>query len=399
METVTINNIEEIVAQVIKNLQGNPSVGNQGSKEVPKEGKIAFLTEKQKIEIKSYPIPEIGDDEILVRVEGCGICGTDVHEYKNDPFKLIPVVLGHEGSGEIIRLGKNVTKDITGLPLSVGDKVVTSVNLTGSDEFTTFKPERSNLSANSTVYGLLPDDSYHFNGWFAEYIILRKGSSVFKVTGLSLEERLLIEPAAVAVHAVERAKTTGLLSFDTKVLVQGCGPIGLLVMAVLRTMGIEHIVAVDGDDKRLEMAKAMGAEAVYNFKNYSSFNAMLYDVNTFTKGGVQFAFQCTGVPSAASTIFKFIRRGGGLCEVGFFVDNGDASYNPHWDYCQKEITAVGSWVYTFRDYLTTLDFLKRAKGIKLPIESLITHKFTMTELNEAMGVNMRLEGIKIAMVN
>lgn len=398
MEKYTINNIEEIVKQVMASLQNNEvqvasSVGHG------KSGRVAYLVEKQKIEVKTYDIPEITDDEVLVKIEGCGVCGTDVHEYKNDPFGLIPVVLGHEGTGEIIKIGKNVTKDMVGKPLRVGDKVVTSVTLAGNDEFTTLKPERANLSSKAEVYGLLPDDEYRFNGWFGDYIILRKNSSIFNVSDMGLDERILIEPAAVAVHAVERAKTTQLLRFDSKVLIQGCGPIGLLVLTVLRAMGIQNIIAIDGDDQRLGYAKDLGADYTFNFKNYKDFETMCDAVHEVTDGGVDFAFQCTGVPSAAGNIYKFIRRGGGLCEVGFFVDNGNATINPHWDFCQKEITVVGSWTYTFKDYVTTLDFLRRAKGIGLPVEKLITHKFSLDELNEAMEVNMKLQGIKVAYVN
>lgn len=398
MEKYTINNIEEIVKQVMASLQNN-EVQVDSSVGHGKSGRVAYLVEKQKIEVKTYDIPEITDDEVLVKIEGCGVCGTDVHEYKNDPFGLIPVVLGHEGTGEIIKIGKNVTKDMVGKPLRIGDKVVTSVTLAGSDEFTTLKPERANLSSKAEVYGLLPDDEYRFNGWFGDYIILRKNSSIFNVSDMGLDERILIEPAAVAVHAVERAKTTQLLRFDSKVLIQGCGPIGLLVLTVLRTMGIQNIIAIDGDDQRLSYARDLGADYTFNFKNYKDFETMCDAVHEVTNGGVDFAFQCTGVPSAAGNIYKFIRRGGGLCEVGFFVDNGNATINPHWDFCQKEITVVGSWTYTFKDYVTTLDFLRRAKGIGLPVEKLITHKFSLDELNEAMEVNMKLQGIKVAYVN
>ena len=388
--------IQQIVSKVIKSMNENPSISLANT---PKTAKVAMLTAKERLEIKSFDIPAITDDEVLVKVEGCGVCGTDVHEYKNDPFELIPVVLGHEGTGTIVELGKNVKKDLLNNPLKVGDKIVTSVTLTGDDEYTTLKPEKANLSDNMDVYGLMPEDHYHFNGWFGEYIILRKGSSIFRVNDMSLKERLLIEPLSVAVHAVERAKSTGLIKFNNFVLVQGCGPIGLSVLSVMRTLGTENIIAVDGDNKRLEMAKKLGAKYTFNFKDYSSFDEMKEKILEVSGGGVEFAFQCTGVPGAASTIYKFIKRGGGLCEVGFFVDNGDAKINPHHDICSKEITIVGSWVYTFADYATTLDFIRRAKGIGLPIEELVTHSFALDELNEAMAVNMRLEGIKVAYVN
>lgn len=390
--------IQQIVAKVMESMTDTaPSAG--GCDSIPSRARVSMLTGKEKLEVKSYNIPEINDDEVLVKVEGCGVCGTDVHEYKGDPFGLIPVVLGHEGSGTIVKLGKNIKKDMLDQELAVGDKVVTCVTITGEDEFTRLKPNRVNLSDQAEIYGLMPEDDYHFNGWFGEYIIFRKGSSIFRVNDMSLKERLLIEPAAVTVHAVERAKTTGLLKFNSMVLVQGCGPIGLTLLSVLRTMGIQNILAVDGDNNRLEMAKRLGASSTFNFKDYGSFDEMLGKIHDLTNGGVDFAFQCTGVPAAASSIYKMIRRGGGLCEVGFFVDNGDATINPHHDICSKEITIVGSWTYTFADYATTLDFIRRAKGIGLPFEELITHEFKLDDLNEAMAVNMRLEGIKVAFVN
>jgi L-iditol 2-dehydrogenase len=148
------------------------------------------------------------------------------------------------------------------------------------------------------------------------------------------------------------------------------------------------------------MAKRLGATALINFTKYSNIDELVEAVKKASDGiGADFAFQCTGVPSAASNIWKFVRRGGGLCEVGFFVNNGDCKINPHYDICNKEITAVGSWTYTPQDYLTTFDFLKRAKEIGLPIEELITHRFSLDKMNEAMEVNMKQEGIKVVYIN
>jgi len=250
------------------------------------------------------------------------------------------------------------------------------------------------------VYGLLPDDEVHFNGWFGDYLLLRGGSSFFVCNDLNLDLRLLVEPAAVVIHAVEQAKTTNLLRFNSRVLVQGCGPIGLLLIAVLRTMGIHNIIAVDGEEKRLVFARELGATETINIKSYSSPEAVLDAVKTATDGKfADFAFQCTGSPGAHSAVWKFIRRGGGLCELGFFVDNGNAAINPHHDICKKEITVVGSWVYTLRDYATTFDFIKRAKAIGLPLEKLITHKYPLNQIDEALKMNLRMEGIKVAIIN
>ncbi|MCT4599235.1 MAG: zinc-binding dehydrogenase [Vallitalea sp.] len=397
-----LNNIdiESIVKQVMNQVSSDSIETNTvQNKVVPNTARVAMLTDIKKIEVKEYEIPSINDDEMLIKVEGCGICGTDVHEYKGDPFSLIPVVLGHEGTGEIVKIGKNINNDTIGNNITIGDKIVTSTIPCGVCDSCLTMSDKDNLCESSGIYGLIPDDNKKFNGWFGDYLIIRKGSTFFKVNDMDLKTRLLIEPAAVAVHAVERAKSTGLLSFNSTVLIQGCGPIGLLVLAVARTMGIENIIAVDGDVNRLEMAKRLGAKHTINFRNYKDNEQVVLRVKEITKRGADFAFQCTGVPQAAANIWKFVKRGGGLCEVGFFVDNGNCSINPHFDICNKEITLVGSWVYKVSDYPITLDFLRRAKGINLPIEDLITHEYPLDKLNEAMETNMKQSGIKIAYVN
>ena len=395
---INSSNIEQIVRQVLDSMNGKPAAV-VASGAIPATAKVAMLTGLEKIEIKEYPMPLVGDDDVLVKVEGCGVCGTDAHEYKRDPFGLIPVALGHEGTGEIVKMGKNVKVDSAGKPLKVGDKVVTCMIFKDNPDITMYDLNKQNVGG-ADVYGLLPDDDVHLNGWFSDYILVRGGSTIFNVSDLDLDSRILIEPCAVLIHAVERAKTTGILRFNSRVVVQGCGPIGLICIAVLRTMGIENIVAVDGEEKRLSFAKEMGATAAVNFKNHSGIEALAGGVKDAFGGYLaDFAFQCTGSPVAHSNIYKFIRNGGGLCELGFFINGGDATINPHFDICSKEITTVGSWVYTLRDYATTFDFLKRAKGIGLPMEKLITHKYPLEQIDEAFKTNLKMEGLKIAVVN
>lgn len=395
-------NIEEIVKQVLSGMTGsNETSSTTGASKgsIPKTSKVAMLTELEHYEIKEYPIPEIGDDEMLIKVEGCGICGTDAHEFKRDPFGLIPVVLGHEGTGEIVKMGKNVKKDSAGKDLNLGDKVVSCMIFKDNPDITMFDLNKQNVGG-ADVYGLLPDDDVHLNGWFADYIVIRGGSTIFNVSDLDLYSRILIEPCAVLIHAVERAKSTGILRFNSRVVVQGCGPIGLICIAILKTMGIANVVAVDGEQKRLDFAKELGASDTVNFKDHQGLEALAKGVeNTFGGHLADFAFQCTGSPVAHANIYKFIRNGGGLCELGFFINGGDATINPHFDICSKEITIVGSWVYTLRDYATTFDFLKSAKKIGLPMDKLITHTYPLEEINEGHKTNLAMAGLKIAILN
>ena len=399
--------ISQIVRQVLKDSGANalpepvqsPAEGTFSPEASPSTSRAAVLTGKGRIEMREFPIREISEDEMLIRVEGCGVCGTDVHEFKGDPMGLAPLVLGHEGTGEIVKLGSNVRQDSGGKSVRPGDRIVTSVNACGKCDACLYTPGRLNLCENLKVYGLLPDDDTHLNGYFAEYLIVRAGSTFFVVNDLSLELRMLIESAAVVVHALERAKLTGLVNFRSRVLVQGCGPIGLLMVAAVRAAGVQHIVALDGDDSRLEMAGRMGAEHLINHKNHAGVPELVAAVKDATKGrGAHLAFQCTGVPAAVSNIWKYVQRGGGICEVGSFVDSGSCPVNPHHDICAKEITLVGSWVYTVEEYPVAYNFLRRAQGIGLPVESLITHRFPLERIEEALDVNIRQQGLKVAVV-
>ena len=396
---ISSSQLESLVRKIIGEMGTAGAAKSTGA--IPKTAKVAMLTAQKKIEVKEFPVPAVGDDDILVKVEGCGVCGTDVHEWRQDPFGIIPVTLGHEGTGEIIALGKNVKMDTAGKPIKVGDKIVTSVISCGECFVCRNHPANTNLCDKQGVFGLIPhSDKNPLTGWFATHLLISgKGSTYFVVNDLDLKERMLLELACVCVHALKRANATGLINFNTKVLVQGLGPVGLVMISVLRAAGINHIVAIDGTEKRLNMAKKLGAKTVINFKEMTSLDERVKYVKSVCNGvGVDFAFQCTGAPMAAKDIYEYIRRGGGMCEMGFFVNNGEYTVNPHYAMCNKEITIVGSWDYSADDYPTTMAFLRQAREMNIPIKELITHTFPLDKLNEAMEVNVSQQGIKICYV-
>lgn len=102
-----------------------------------------------------------------------------------------------------------------------------------------------------------------------------------------------------------------------------------------------------------------------------------------------------GSPKAANAIWKYVRRGGAMCELGFFVDNGDTTYNPHQDICNKEIKVTGSWTYQAKDWIQACEFLKEAQKDGLPVEELLTHKYALADINDAMEMNISMQGLKI----
>jgi L-iditol 2-dehydrogenase len=392
--------VRDVIARQAGSSQHTPSApAAQTASTQAQRGRVAMLEAKETLRLREFPLRQIRSDEILVKVEGCGICGTDIHCYKNDPFKLTPNVLGHEGTGTVLEVGSDIEMDSTGKPVHAGDKIVTSLfQTTNACLIPKYNPLKANLCDDMRIYGLLPDtEEDHFNGYFGEYLIIRPESSCFVVNDMSLELRVLIEPAAVVCHALDRAKNCGrILNFRSRVIVQGCGPIGLMMVAVLKTFGINNIIAIDGNASRLEMAIRMGADHVLNYKGFTGIDELVLAINELTKGlGAHFAFQVTGFPQAFSNLFKCIRRGGGLCEVGHFVDAGSSPINPHEDICKKELTVVGSWAYNSFEYPNAYHFLQRAAGIGIPITDLITHRFALDQIQQAFDTSLRQEGIKI----
>ncbi len=404
---ITASQIESIVRSVIGSMGAGAATKTAGP--VPTTAHVAMLTDTKKIEVKEIPLPPLGDDDILIKVEGAGVCGTDVHEWKSDPFGLIPVILGHEGTGEVVAVGKNIKSDTAGKPLGVGDKIVTSVISCGDCYACRMVPGRTNLCDNQGVFGLIGDkrgqaEGNRANGWFADYMVIKGGlgATYFQVNELDLKQRMILELACVCVHALERGQKTGLLNFGSKVLVQGCGPVGLVMITVLRAAGINHVIAVDGNEDRLKVAEKMGAKTTVCFRRPTedTLEKRVAKVKEISNGvGVDFAYQCTGAPVAAADIYSYIRRGGGMCEMGFFVNNGEYSVNPHFAMCNKEIDIVGSWDYTAEDYPKTVAFLKQCREMKIPIEDLITHSFPLDKMNEAMETNAAQAGIKICYIN
>ena len=192
---ITSSQVESIVRKILGEMGGNASASSSCAGKLPKTAKVAMLTAQKKIEVKEFPVPALTDDDILVKVEGCGVCGTDVHEWKADPFGIIPVTLGHEGTGEIIYLGKNIKSDTAGKPIKVGDKIVTSVISCGECHVCRNHPANTNLCDKQGVFGLIPhSDANPLTGWFSTHLLIRgKGATYFVVNDLDLKERMILE--------------------------------------------------------------------------------------------------------------------------------------------------------------------------------------------------------------
>ena len=211
--------------------------------------KALVLTEYNCFEYKDMPQPAIDDDEVLVRVKACGICGSDVHGADGSTGRRQPpVIMGHEAAGVIEQIGDSVTG------WKPGDRVTFDSTLSCAKCWYC-KSGQINLCDRRRVLGVSCDD-YRYQGAFAEFVAVPQHIVYALPEEISFVQGAMVEPLSVAVHA------TGLIDLkaDDKVLVIGTGMIGLLVIQALRAKGCGKIIAVDIDQNKLDTALKLGAD-------------------------------------------------------------------------------------------------------------------------------------------
>jgi len=264
--------------------------------------KALVLEEYNKLVYKNFPDPEVADDEVMVKVEAVGICGSDVHGMDGSTGRRIPpLVMGHEAAGVISSMGKDVRA------WSEGDRVTFDSTIYKLDDWYT-RQGMYNLSDGRMVLGVSPGE-YRRHGAFAEYVNVPQHILYRIPDNVSFTQASMVEPVAVAAHAVE---LTPLQLNDTAVVV-GCGIIGLFVVQVLRARGCGTIIAIDLEEKKLQLARELGADAGINPKR----NNIRQEVENLTEGrGADVAFEVVGITETVKTAIESLRRGATVCLVG-----------------------------------------------------------------------------------
>ncbi len=264
--------------------------------------KALLLTDYKKLELTDMPVPEPGPHDVLVRVQSCGICGSDIHGWDGSSGRRIPpLVMGHEAAGEVALIGPDVTK------VNVGDRV-TFDSMVSCGKCGFCRRGNPNLCDDRRVLGVSCQE-YRQHGAFAEYVVVPEHITFTLPDALPSHHAAMVEPVSVAVHAVER---TRIRLGDTAVVV-GTGMIGLLVIQVLRLAGCGRILAVDLDDKRLALACELGAD--------ESVNVGQQDAVAFIRGrtggtGADVAVEAVGNKPAVNTAIECVRKGGKVTLVG-----------------------------------------------------------------------------------
>jgi L-iditol 2-dehydrogenase len=264
--------------------------------------KALVLREYGKLVYEDVPRPEIAPDEVLVRVEACGICGSDVHGLDGSTGRRQPpLIMGHEAAGVVAEAGPAVRG------WAAGDRVTFDSTIYRLDDWYT-RRGLYNLSDGRRVLGVSPGE-YRRHGAFAEYVAVPQHILYRLPAGVSFEQGAMTEPVAVAAHAVG---LTPIAVGDTAVVV-GAGMIGLCLVQVLRAAGCGSVFAVDLEPEKRDLARRLGADVVLDPQS----DDIAQVVAQATGGrGADVAFEAVGIPATVKTAIAAVRRGATVTLVG-----------------------------------------------------------------------------------
>ena len=364
--------------------------------------KAAVLSAPEQIEVREFPKPTPRDGAFLLRMEMVGICGTDKHSYKGES-KLYagteiesdinyPIIPGHEPVGVVAEMD-GPRKDYYGVDLKVGDRVYF-----WPDVICGCCPYCRDVAGygfpwceHTITYGVTmscAEPPHLFGGW-AEYVYITPQTFVYKVP-----EDLPVDVAVLAelMSVFYRLDETG----DT-VVVQGIGPLGLCQVAKAALMGAGDIVAVDHSPYRLELAKEFGATHTINVEEMPSTERIKF-VKGLTGGrGADMVVEAAGVPQAVIEGIEMLRRGGQFIEMGNYVDMGEVPINPHRHLCAKAIRLFGVSNHPYKEIGPVLKWLRRHMR-SVDFSRMISHRFALEQVKQALEVSMQLESMKVVLV-
>lgn len=326
------------------------------------------------MELAEIDEPIINDDQVKIKVEYSGICGSDIHSYKGEYNNIKPpVVLGHEFSGYVTEIGKNVTG------IKVGDRVTsqTTFEICGVCEYC--KTGDYNLCSSRKGLGT------QANGSFAEYVVARKESVHVLPENVDLLSAALTEPLACCTHpAIEKTN----IEIGEFVLVFGPGPIGLLLAQVAKAKGAYTILAGTAkDEKRMELGKKLGIDRTINIQEENIEEV----IKELTHGyGVNKVFDCSGSIHAVNSGLNLLRKKGTLVQVGIFAKSLNELDEEK--IIQKELVYIGSRSQKPSSWDLALYLLDTGK---VNAKDLVTKIYSLEDWQEAFDKVIGGEEIKV----
>ncbi len=329
------------------------------------------------LELCRVPIPRIGPRDVLVKVKAASICGTDLHIYRWNPWAQqrlrLPRVIGHEACGEIVEVGCDVTEVKIGDYVSAESHVICGI-------CDMCRTGRGHLCRNTSILGIDRD------GCFAEYVAMPAINAWKNPPEMPVEIASLQENFGNAVHTAFTADVRA-----KKILVTGCGPVGLMTIAVAKAIGARAVYATDISPYRLELAKKMGADAVFNAHERDVVQA----IREYTEGeGVDVLLEMSGASSALRQGFALLKPGGEAALLGLPGRPLEFDFDNLLIF--KGLTVYGVIGRRLWETWYQARGLLRAKAVDL--SPVITHRFPLEDFERAFQLMISGECGKVVLL-
>jgi L-iditol 2-dehydrogenase len=336
---------------------------------------VKYASGEGNVDVLDVEEPSCGENQVKLEVGYCGVCGTDIHVLHDTFRNYPPVILGHEFSGTVVEVGRNVSSvhrgdRVTGL----GATAVTCGECTYCRSgYFMFCPKRRGMG-------------HGVNGALTRYVVMRPDQIYRIPDGFSREEAALSEPFAAAVQAVTEVTT---VRIGETVLVSGPGPIGLLCLKLLVAEGIKTLVAgTVGDDDRLEAARRMGASATVNVSEQKLSDFLAEETHGI---GVDIAFECAGNPNSVRGCLESLRPLGAYTQVGIC---GREIQFPIDLVFYRQLTIRGSVCYTARTWDRMMRIYEQGR---IRLNDLVSTKLPISEWRTAFDLCQDKKAIKVLM--
>jgi L-iditol 2-dehydrogenase len=347
----------------------------------------AFYGPGKPMQIREYPVCEPDPGGVVVKMTAANVCGSDLHQWRGEfdvekfgrPY---PQILGHEMTGTVHQLGEGVTRDTSGQPLAVGDRVVWRYFYPcGTCRACLKKVTRACPNARTYLTSSC-DVAPHFYGAFGEYYYVRPGAAVFKVPD-ELSDTAVAGVNCALSQVVGGLQLAGLKMGDN-VVIQGAGGLGVYATAIARELGAGQVIVIDSIPARLELARGFGADHVVDIEEFPDSDMRVKRVMELTDGwGADIVAELVGHPRVCNEGLRMVGRTGRYLEIGNI--NPGLTYELDPSYLIFGNRSILGMVYYEAEHLAqALDLMKRTHD-KYPWNKVVSHTFPLEQINEAFA--------------
>lgn len=317
---------------------------------------------------QDYPVPTLKEDEVLLKVKACGICGSDIPRIFVNGTYHFPTIPGHEFAGEVVAAASKENEYLVGMHAAVFPLI----------------PCKKCTSCNKGVYETCKSYDYlgsRSDGAFAEYVRVPVWNLVPIADNLPFEEAAMAEPVAVALHALRRAQ----IEIGDTVVIYGPGTIGMLIAQWARAWGAKKVLLVGTDLNNYDFIEELGFKDYFNASHGDPIQWVMEQTNG---NGADIAIEAVGIATTACNCLDSVASGGKVIFVG--NPHGDFTFpqNTYWQILRKQLSIFGTWNSSYNntpksDWSIVVDAM--ASGV-IKVKPLITHRFTLENMDEGLNI-------------